>query len=67
VGTLGALIVINGWKKWLLLPIPLMWCIVSGATTWVMQSADAALMPVAAAVAIAVVIGSVAFRPALRM
>ena len=67
VGTLGVLIHISGWKKWLLLPIPLMWCMVSGATTWVMRSGDAALMPVAAAVAITVVIGSAAFKPGLRM
>ena len=67
VGTLGVLIHISGWKKWLLLPIPLMWCLVSGATTWVMKSADAALMPVAAAVAITVVIGSAVFKPGLRM
>ena len=67
VATLGVLIHISGWRKWLLLPIPLLWCLVSGATMWVMQSADAALMPVAAALAIAVVIGSVAFKPGLRM
>jgi hypothetical protein len=67
VATLGVLIHISGWRKWLLLPIPLLWCLVSGATMWVMQSADAASMPVVAAVAIAVVIGSVAFKPGLRM
>lgn len=67
VATLGVLIHISGWKRWLLLPIPLLWCLVSGATAWVMQSADAALMPLAAALAIAVVIGSVAFKPGLRM
>ena len=67
VATLGVLIHISGWRKWMLLPIPLLWCLVSGATMWVMQSADAALMPIAAALAITVVIGSVAFKPGLRM
>jgi hypothetical protein len=67
VATLGVLIHISGWRKWLLLPIPLLWCLVSGATMWVMQSADAGLMPIAAALAITVVIGSVAFKPGLWM
>jgi hypothetical protein len=62
VSTLGVLIHISGWRKWLLLPIPFMWCLTSGATAWVMQSADAALMPIAAALAIAVVAGSAVSR-----
>jgi hypothetical protein len=62
VGTLGVLVLASGWPKWLLFPIPLLWCLVSGATAWVMQSPDAALMPAAAAVAIVVVGGSTPFR-----
>ena len=34
---------------------------------WVRQSADATLMPIAAALAIAIVIGSIAFKPGVRM
>jgi hypothetical protein len=67
LATLGVLIHISDWRKWLLLPIPLLWCLVNGATTWVRQSADATLMPIAAALAIAIVIGSIAFKPGVRM
>jgi hypothetical protein len=52
VATLGIIVLACGWAKWLLLPIPILWCVVSGATAWAMQSSDAALMP---AVAILVV------------
>jgi len=52
VATLGVIVLACSWPKWLLLPIPILWCVVSGATAWVMQSSDAALMP---AVAILVV------------
>ena len=55
VGTLGVLMLASGWPKWLLLPIPILWCLMSGATTWVMQSPDAALMPAAVALAIVAV------------
>jgi Family of unknown function (DUF6064) len=58
LGTIGVLLLTSGWPKWLLFPIPIVWCLVSGATAWVMQSPDAALMPAAAALAIAVVVGS---------
>ena len=64
VGTLGVLVLASGWPKWLLLPIPILWCLVSGATAWVMQSPDAALMPAAAALAIVAVGGSVLSRTA---
>jgi uncharacterized protein DUF6064 len=64
VGTLGVLVLASGWPKWLLLPIAILWCLVSGATAWVMQSPDAALMPAAAALAIVAVGGSVLSRTA---
>jgi hypothetical protein len=48
VATLGVLALASGWPKWLLLPIPILWCVVSGATAWVMKSTDAALMPAVA-------------------
>jgi len=38
---------------WLLWPLPLLWCAISGATLWVLQAPDAALMPAAAALALA--------------
>ena len=64
VGTLGVLVLASGWPKWLLLPIPILWCLVSGATAWVMQSPDAALMPAAAALVIVAGGGSVLSRMA---
>jgi hypothetical protein len=54
VATLGVLVLTSGPSTWLLLPIPVLWCLVSGATAWTMHSADAALMPVVAAFALAV-------------
>jgi hypothetical protein len=48
VATLGVLVLACSWAKWLLLPIPILWCVVSGATAWAMQSSDAALMPAVA-------------------
>lgn len=53
IATLGVLVLASGSATWLLLPIPILWCLVSGATAWTMYSADAALMPVAAAFALA--------------
>jgi Family of unknown function (DUF6064) len=49
VATVGMLILAGNWSKWVLMVIPLMWCLLSGATAWVMKSADAPLMPLAAA------------------
>jgi Family of unknown function (DUF6064) len=58
VATLGVLTLARGWPNWLLLPIPILWCLVSGATVWVMQSPDAALMPVVAALALVNLVAS---------
>jgi len=52
VATLGVVVLASGWSTWLLFPIPILWCLVSGATAWTMQSADAALMPVVAVLAL---------------
>jgi hypothetical protein len=54
IATLGVLVLASGSSIWLLLAIPILWCFVSGATAWTMHSVDAALMPVAAAFALAV-------------
>jgi hypothetical protein len=53
IATLGVLLLVSGSSTWLLLPIPILWCLVSGATAWTMHSPDAALMPVAAAFTLA--------------
>src|SRR5262249_53977173 len=52
IATLGVLIAARGWAKGLLLPIPILWCLVSGTTAWAVQSYDAALMPAVAALVI---------------
>jgi hypothetical protein len=55
VATLGVLLAAQR-TRWELLVIPLLWCAISGATLWTMESPDAVVMPVAAALAI--VLGS---------
>lgn len=38
--------------RWLLLAIPLLWCVASGATLWTMEAPDAFVLPLAAALAL---------------
>jgi hypothetical protein len=47
VATLGVLIAADR-TRWELLVVPLLWCAISGATLWAMQSPDALLAPTAA-------------------
>ena len=47
VATLGLLLAANR-THWAVLPIPLLWCLVGGATLWVMNAADAFILPIAA-------------------
>ena len=47
VGTLGMLLAAHR-IPWLALPIPLLWCVVSGTTLSVMNAADALLLPAVA-------------------
>jgi hypothetical protein len=54
VATLGVLVVADR-TRWELLTIPLLWCAISGATLWTMQSPDALLMPTVALLALLVV------------
>jgi hypothetical protein len=57
LGTLGLLLLLplyratDAWRK-LLWPIPLLWCLVTGATLSAMNAADAPLMPAAALLAL---------------
>jgi hypothetical protein len=51
VATLGVLVAADR-TRWELLVIPLLWCAISGATLWIMQSPDAWLMPAAALLAL---------------
>jgi len=51
VATLGVLIAADR-THWELLVVPLLWCGISGATLWAMQSPDALLAPAAALLAL---------------
>ncbi|MBW7851370.1 MAG: hypothetical protein H3C38_12805 [Rhodospirillales bacterium] len=51
IATLGLLAVAPRGSRWLLLPLPVLWCAVSGATLWTMGAPDAWLAPTAAAFA----------------
>lgn len=61
VGTLGVLLLLRPAERpgsalrnavLALWPIPLLWCLVSGATLWTMQAPDALLLPAAAVLAV---------------
>lgn len=52
LATLGVLLAADR-LPWELLPVPLLWCAVSGATAWAMDSPDAPLMPAAAVLTLA--------------
>ena len=56
LGTLGVLLVLppRQLPAWLLWPIPLSWCVVSGATLATMNAPDALVLPAAALLAVAV-------------
>ena len=49
VATLGLLLAANR-IHWVALPIPLLWCLVGGATLWIMNAADAFILPAVALV-----------------
>lgn len=51
VATLG-LLLLSARDPWLLLPIPLLWCAISGATLWAMQAPDAWVAPLVALLAL---------------
>lgn len=61
--TLGA-ILLAGKSRWILLPIPLTWCLISSATLWTMGMFDYFLMPVAALLTLVVAGKSTFVRPA---
>ena len=52
LATLGILLLAGRRRFWLLAPIPLLWCLLSGATLWAMEAADFFIMPLAAMLAI---------------
>jgi Family of unknown function (DUF6064) len=55
VATLGILLA-TARTAWELVPIPLLWCAVSGATLWTVRSPEALLLPVIGLVALSVLV-----------
>lgn len=51
LATLGFLLLAGGRRFWLLAPIPLLWCFVSGATLWAMDTTDFFIVPLLALLA----------------
>ena len=51
VGTLGVLLAADR-IRWELFIIPVLWCVITGATLWVMQSPEALLMPIVGVLAL---------------
>jgi hypothetical protein len=63
LATLGVLLCAGERPAWWLFPIPVAWCLVSGATLWAMASPGFALVPLAALLAVGVaLIGGVRRR-----
>lgn len=52
VATLGLLVPASRVSRWLLAPIPILWCAISGATLWAMEAPDAWVPPVAVVLAL---------------
>ena len=52
LATLGVLLAANR-MRWKLLVIPLLWCLITGATLWAMAPPDAFLLPLAALLTVA--------------
>lgn len=52
IATLGLLVPASRVSRWLLAPIPILWCAISGATLWAMEAPDAWVPPVAAVLAL---------------
>jgi hypothetical protein len=52
LATLGALLFAGVRPVWGLFPIPVAWCLISGATLWAMESPDFAVVPLAALLAV---------------
>jgi Family of unknown function (DUF6064) len=62
VATLGVLSAADR-THWELLVVPLLWCAISGATLWTMQSPDALLAPIAALLALVLACRKTRSRP----
>jgi hypothetical protein len=52
LATLGVLLLAGGRPAWALFPIPVAWCLISGATLWAMEAPGFAVIPAAALLAV---------------
>lgn len=57
LATLGILLLAGARPAWGLFPIPVAWCVISGATLWAMESPGSAIVPLAALLAILLAVG----------
>ncbi len=58
LATLGVVLLAGARQAWGLFPIPVAWCLLSGATLWAMESADFAVVPLAALLALILAVGA---------
>jgi hypothetical protein len=58
LATLGVLLFAGARPAWGLFPIPVAWCLLSGATLWAMEAPDFAIVPLAALLAFLFAIGA---------
>ena len=65
LATLGVLLVAGARPAWALFPIPVAWCLISGATLWAMESPDFAIVPLAALLAVSLAAGGALMRAGL--
>lgn len=52
IGTLGLLLALAGPSRWILMVLPVLWCVITGATLWAMSAPEAWLAPSAALLAV---------------
>lgn len=64
LATLGTLLLCGVRPQWWLLPIPIAWCLISGATLWAMDSPDFVLAPLGALLAIGIYVSSLVLKSA---
>jgi len=57
LATLGVLLLAGPRPVWWLYPIPVAWCLISGATLWAMEAPDFAIVPLAALLAASLAAG----------
>ncbi|HSJ80443.1 MAG TPA: DUF6064 family protein [Thiobacillus sp.] len=67
LATLGVLLFAGVRPVWGLFPIPVVWCLLSGATLWAMASPDFAVVPLAALLALILAVGGAMVKTGLGL